>query len=235
MTKTVRIVAPVRNREWILPIYLRHLEALEYPSQALSFHFIANDCTDNTKGILYEFKHAWEGYGTHVEDSVCVDQVNFHRVEQDTRVDSVRQRTYPILANLRNALFEKAVHDGVDYVLSVDTDILVPPDLLQRLLAHQKDVVAALISNGIGAHNYLLRSLSGGLVKDPNPPVELFQVALTGAVCLYSRYACEIGRFRADKLGEDAGFANSLVGHDISMWVDGTLHCRHIMRPEDMP
>lgn len=44
----------------------------------------------------------------------------------------------------RNNIAEKALHWGADYLLWLDADQTYPPDMIQRLLAHQKDIVGGI-------------------------------------------------------------------------------------------
>lgn len=51
------------------------------------------------------------------------------------------------LAAMRNQLRDVALVGDFDYLLSVDSDIIIPPDLLHTLLAADKPWVSALVSN----------------------------------------------------------------------------------------
>ena len=48
------------------------------------------------------------------------------------------------LANSRNMLRDLLLQDHFDYFLSLEQDILPPPDVIQRLLAHGKPVVSGV-------------------------------------------------------------------------------------------
>lgn len=52
----------------------------------------------------------------------------------------------------RNKLVTAAISGGFDYLLMLDDDMRVPHDLVQRLLAHDKDVVGALYYQRGGLH-----------------------------------------------------------------------------------
>jgi len=54
---------------------------------------------------------------------------------------------YAHLASLRNMLSAKVLELGADALLSVDSDILVPSDLVQNLKASERPWVAALVRN----------------------------------------------------------------------------------------
>lgn len=46
-----------------------------------------------------------------------------------------------IVANGRNSLVKAAMSIKADYLLQIDSDMVFPPDCLDRLLAHDKDIV----------------------------------------------------------------------------------------------
>lgn len=48
-----------------------------------------------------------------------------------------------IIANGRNNLVATMISNKADYLLQIDSDLVFPPDTLNRLLAHGKDIVGA--------------------------------------------------------------------------------------------
>lgn len=226
MNPLVLIAAPVRNRAWILPRYLDAIAALDYPQDRLRFAWFLNDCQDNSAAILSRWMDD-DRRGT-------LETFNTGRTESEyrgaTRVAGPRCRAYPVLATLRNRILDEAAWLGADYLLSLDTDVIVRPDTLRRLLDHKKDVVAALVRNGERAWNYLQHDQSRDeYIRCGAPHPGLFRVGLTGAACLYSRRAIQAGRFSVGATGEDEGMARSLRAAGIEMWVDGTHELEHVM------
>lgn len=225
----VMIAAPARNRAWILPRYLDALAALDYPRDFLLFHWIVNDSTDDSLRLLQEWCAGRPRAMVHQEDT--------GRTESEyagaLRLAGPRSRAYPILADLRNCIREWVLVSGVDYLLSVDTDILVRPDTLRRLLSHQVDVVAALVDNGHRAHNFLSwDSRTGDFYRRPAQHISqdwLTNVGLTGACCLYSRRALGAGTWGVGVTGEDEGFARCMLDVGIDQWVDGGHQLEHVM------
>lgn len=51
-------------------------------------------------------------------------------------------RVFPALA--REEIANKAMSENADYIFFFDDDMVMPPDLFERLYKHQKDIVAAL-------------------------------------------------------------------------------------------
>lgn len=48
-----------------------------------------------------------------------------------------------MLGNLRQAMVQGALSNGATHILMIDSDMRFPPDTLDRLLAHQVDIVGA--------------------------------------------------------------------------------------------
>jgi 2-polyprenyl-3-methyl-5-hydroxy-6-metoxy-1,4-benzoquinol methylase len=96
----------------------------------------------------------------------------------------------------RNLLISAAMSEHCDFLLMLDDDMLPPPDLLQRLLAHQKPVMGALYWQRGGAyHPVIMRefALQGDLKKfqflSPDDPIivekpGVHQVDVIGGGCL---------------------------------------------------
>src|SRR3972149_412413 len=118
MNKNILIGSPIRNRGWILPEYLTHLEFLDYPKENLAFHFILNDSTDDSKYWLENWKNLNENKYRYVK----IEEINFSYPEDlgcfgngrsgSAKISQVRrQYTYKALAELRNKLLDSANED----------------------------------------------------------------------------------------------------------------------------
>ena len=226
----VTIGAPVRNRAWILPRYLDALERLDYPKERLAFHWIVNDSMDATEGIL----HAWKEAHFSKYRRITIDRIDFGPRPMDTfgaiRVPAKRDLSLPVLAELRNRLFEDL---DSEYFFGVDSDIIVNQETLKCLLSHKKDVCAALVRNGIQIGDYIFLLYNEKTDRfyrnNVEAPNRLFEVGLTGACCLYSWLAATHGIWSVERTGEDEGLARSLRPLEIAPFVDGTQHCEHVM------
>lgn len=161
------------------------------------------------------------------------------------RQTSRDRQMYGRLACLRNILAEVALGTDCDALLSVDSDIIVMPDLLERLLATNKAWVAPLVRNDVEGANprghwnvFKLKGIErdAGLCDhfrpmgpgwpneevlgwDPRDP-KREQCLAAGAVCLYKRELLEKVRWRTDSRGrqEDLGFAMEAFGAGYRAW-----------------
>ena len=222
----IMIGAPVRNRGWILPKYLKHIYNIDYPKDKIQLCFILNDSTDRSGEILDDFlwKHGKEYAGM----TIAIERLG--QVE-DKRTSEVRQKIYHSLADLRNLLLESAVEKKVDYLLSVDSDILVPPKILSDLLANKKPIVSAQIWND-RTKNYPNIMIKQGdqIVHYLNfPKNSLFPCDVTGAVYLIRKDVLSSVRYEYHRQGEDVGFCLNAKEKGFSIWADSRIKCEHVM------
>ena len=110
-TPTVTIGMPTFNREWSLPQVLASLYELDYDKKRVRICFVDNESTDSTMRLIEEFRAK---HGNEYESVVVV-------VARSN------------ISKARNIAFEKAA--GTDYIFCLDSDILVPPDTINRLLS----------------------------------------------------------------------------------------------------
>ena len=101
---------PTFNREWSLPQVLDSVYHLEYDKKSVRLCFVDNESTDGTMRIIEEFRAK-------------------HGDEYESVVVVVAKSN---ISRARNIAFEKAA--GTDYIFCLDSDILVQPDTINRLL-----------------------------------------------------------------------------------------------------
>lgn len=224
---TVLIAAPVRNRETHLPQYLEGLRNLQYPKDRIGFFFLVNDSTDKSLELLRDFKWSCAtGYRECVVDVLDLGTV------PDRRKWEARKKVYKALATLRNRILDYFENSDYDYLFSVDSDIYVKPNVLERLMSHQKPFVAAMISNMPKkmVPNAMVRS-RGDLRRfyPPEGEAAIYEVAVTGAVGLMTREVLG-SRYAWSKQGEDIPFCDSLRERGIKIYLDTAPVAKHDMR-----
>lgn len=225
---TVLIGCPVRNRAWILPEYL---DALDNMHQARRFLFVENNSEDNTFSLLEEFA------SRHNPDCMVM---SLHNQPYDHwQRGAYAHNQYRHLAELRNRFIELFLHSEYDYLLSIDSDIIAYPNLLDELLKHanQDTIVAAAISNipdkkldGHTPGNFM-RYFDNYLSHLTHHPLTgVIDVDVTGAVYLIPRKVVEAGvRYGPHGQGEDIPFCNIAKAQGFSIKVVLDPLCEHRM------
>lgn len=219
----VVIGCPVRNRDWILSEYLTAISKLDYPKHKIYLYFVLNDSVDNSKKILEQFKE--DNLKSYFNITIIEKNFGFPNDlgEQGLgrKNNGIDRGTYcaKALSECRNMLLNAAMNHDFDYLFFVDSDIIVLPDVLTKLIETKKDVVAALVRNDHhNAYNFLHidKNISRGTI-----PSRLFQVDITGAVMLVSKkiFLNKVLRYYPTSTGEDEGFCNKLKQSNIPMYV----------------
>ncbi len=244
--KRIFIGAPISNRSWIAPYYLRNLYAQTYPKHLCEILWIVNNSNDKTMQLLTDFKQKHE----HEYKRIRIQIYNASGVPEDKRTADLREKfTYSWLAELRNRLLDEFLKTDCDYYLNCDSDILMRKDCLERLVSHDKDFVAGLIYNGYlfadgTPYKYpnILREYEprqykhvvNYRVKNPETNYEnpLMEVDFTGAINIVSRDVAKKARYAWHKQGEDEPFSYSARKAGFSIWCDLYNYNQHVMAKE---
>jgi cellulose synthase/poly-beta-1,6-N-acetylglucosamine synthase-like glycosyltransferase len=143
-TKTVTIASPIRDRENYLPTYLECILKQTYPKKLTNLFFVTNNIKDNSIQILKQFKKEHENKF----NLIRLDNYNNENIPHDGEHRLLRAKTkkiYLFLAELRNYICQKV---NTDYLFSVDSDIMLLPDTLEKLINSKKNCISALVCNG---------------------------------------------------------------------------------------
>lgn len=222
----IAIGCPIRNRAWILPEYLEALQEIDYPSKV--YLFLENDSEDESLYILQQIK-------PDMLQSIKTGADRWRRGEYN-------QDQFSHLAEVRNQFLEMFLQTDADYLLSVDSDVIVPPDILTRLLelADEKTIIGAAISNvagkpldGATPGNFLIRlnEYSGSYIHPPHYELSgVMDVDVVGAVYLIPRKAIKDGvRYGENSQGEDIYFSQQAKGKGYKLQVLLDPICDHRM------
>jgi hypothetical protein len=254
--KRIVIAFPCRDRAWVLPYFLKHIYNIDYNKKLIDIYCVVNNSKDLSHKILKEFKKKYESEYNSINIEL---RNNYEFAMRDERRESIRLKMYHWLADLRNLLVNKCVELNCDYMLSVDTDILVPSDILKRLINHNKDYVSSLIYNGylfkprnvsvdykpvLNAYKFpnilnkynqnSYKHIVNYKVKNPNllEKDTIAEVDFTGAVFLVSREVCKVARFGWDKQGEDEVFCRTAKENGFKLYCDLSLYSQHMMNKD---
>lgn len=149
------------------------------------------------------------------------------------------------IAFARNIVSQYALKEEFDWLIMLDDDAVFPPDLVRRLISHNKDVVSALAYQRMEPHGTVAYEFSAEL----KGPVHLEGIEHTGlrkvdgtgmhVVCIKTSVFAQMkekgielmyGGFD-NKFGEDFAFCAHLQEVGIQAYVDTDLITGHIGDP----
>lgn len=133
----VTIVSPCRDAAHLFDAYRRRIDTLVHPYAALRVVLIEGDSIDNT------WSRCWEWAAQDSRVTVVKRDTGKPRYGSIVNLDR-----FEGLATVFNAGLDAVDTEWSDYVLFLPFDIRYEPDMLQRLLAHDVDMVSPLVFQG---------------------------------------------------------------------------------------
>ena len=209
----VLIAAPLKQERKIFREYQNGLDHLIIPDGVqVDRYFVVNDCPE----VIPEIRGAdW------VE--INSDDVTMYQDHLWTD-DLVNKMSY-----YRNLTIRKALEGGYDYLLSVDTDLVLEPHTLEYLIKADKDCVAGLFWTNGWSNAWMYDQVTGNNEPEWREP-GLYRVGGTGALFLIKRKVLEAGvdytpipNLRKAVFGEDRHFCIRAVCNGFEIWADS--HC----------
>jgi hypothetical protein len=221
------IGCPIRNRAWALPKYLKALLDLDYSNKV--FLYLENDSNDSTLPILQEFATN-EWLAQVFSESFAGPGHSRGEYNQDG---------YAHLAALRNRFLDFFLETDGNYLLSIDSDVIPPPETVKRLLGLMdgKTIAGAALCNVAGQKldghtpgNFMIEQDGQIVHPDPYPLSGVMDVAVIGACYMIPRQAIMDGvRYSANPQGEDIPWCLSAKEKGYSVKVVLDLVCDHRM------
>ncbi len=152
----------------------------------------------------------------------------------------------------RNKLREEFLRRDYDYFLSLEQDVIPPKDVIERLVKHEKDVVAGVYYYPfkiriVDKNNRLIKitkklmaavsliNPANEKVMRPCPPEEtigkrVIKVRGIGlGCCLISRKTIERIKFRWTNIDDAQNFSNDCWSQGIEIYVDTSVKCVHML------
>lgn len=148
-----------------------------------------------------------------------------------------------LIYDSRNKLAAKAMKDEFDYVLWLDSDMVFSPDILEKLIADDKDMVSGLYFRRTSPYTPVIYKDSelkdGRLVWSDYtdyPKGELFKVAGAGFGCVLMKTDMifdMIGKYGdwftpLYSSGEDLSFCYRARELGYEIWCDSRIKCGHM-------
>ena len=154
--------------------------------------------------------------------------------------ESARQR----IVDSRNILRQKVIDENYDYFLSLEQDVIPMPDLIQKLLKHEKDIVSGVYfayqkNNGINLGlKPVLWKKSGKDKLDIMPEKEvlgprLIEIGACGLGCaLIHKDVLKKVKFRFSREYEgfdDMWFCYDSFNSGFKIYADTSAKCKHLI------
>jgi len=213
---------PVRNRGRVIGSTLSSIYQQKYPRKKIGCYFLLNDSTDNTEEILTSFQKKYREEYRFIE----IEKINLG-TPPDIRsrphmmpkpIPYNRQEIYKALCQLNNMVLERLLKDDAEYLFAVDSDTLLQPDCLAKLVKARRKVITTIqaVDYQGGRILGIWRISSNGLCKRITPQEreqekEIFEVNLIGGTWLLSREIPEKGiRYEYDGRGASVGFSERI-------------------------
>ena len=222
--KKILITAPLRQDPDVFEAYQSGLDALEVPEGfEVDRFFVVNDCPEvipHIRDAEYEIINTGEQYEKTHNDHLWTLELMWK------------------MGELRNRTIRRMLDGGYDYWLSIDTDIVVDPWTLYRLLAADKDIVSEIFwtqaPNGRFWCNAWMADQSAGMPEEWHKP-GLYRCGMTGALTLVRRAVFEAGvsyekipNINTALRGEDRHFCVRAACAGFELWIDTHCPARHL-------
>ena len=218
----VLIAAPLRQKPEIFREYQKGLDDLIIPEGVTADRFfVVNDCPE----VIPEIRDAeW------IENNS--DNVTVYDNHLWTN-DLVYK-----MSVMRNQTIKKVLDGGYDYLLSVDTDLVLEPHTLEVLLGEKKDIIAGLFWTNGWSNAWLYDQAAGYDPEWIKPGT--YKVGGTGALILISRKVFEAGvdytpipNLRKAVFGEDRHFCIRAVCNGFDIWANSQCLPVHLYKAPD--
>ncbi|EFM08410.1 glycosyl transferase family 2 [Paenibacillus curdlanolyticus YK9] len=136
------IASPVRQSPAILALFLHGLLLLHADGIEVAYRFIDDNDDDRSSRLLQQFAHAVGPAAAILQSSAPAEAA-----ESYVRTEHTHQWSESLIwkvASFKNSLISHARDAQYDYLLLVDSDLVLHPDTLHRLVAADRPIVSEI-------------------------------------------------------------------------------------------
>ena len=141
MTATVFLAILAKQKENVLPLFLKTIWELDYPKDHIVLYVRTNNNTDRTKEILEEWIDGHSAY----YKTVLYDGSDIDKNIQQYGVHEWNGERFRALARIRQESLNVCYDLGCDYYFVVDVDNFIFPETLNALIEADKPIVGPLL------------------------------------------------------------------------------------------
>lgn len=142
----------------------------------------------------------------------------------------------------RNIIAKYAQENGFDYIMWVDSDMILPKNTLVRLLSHDKDIVAGVYSYKVLGNKEVVakrfqdetrEEYDNLTIKEIKESSGLIEVDGFGFGCVLTKVSVfkEIPYpwfIYTQEMGEDIFFCRKAQNEEYKLWLDTDVICGHV-------
>lgn len=141
MASKVFIAILAKQKEKVLPLFLRSLEELDYPKSDITLYVRTNNNTDRTRDIL----ETWIDQNKEKYRDVIYDGNDIEQNVEKYKVHEWNGERFRALAKIRQASIEECLRTDCEYYLVIDVDNFIFPETLNDLIEANKPIVAPML------------------------------------------------------------------------------------------
>lgn len=199
--------------------YVKAIKSLRVPDKSTIAHIMVVDTSDEIDAVKFE-----------------VQDQNF--MYQHLQIEKPMDR----VVAARNAIFDYANQNDYDYVLFIDSDVIVPTNTIEQLLSYHVPVVSGFypILTEFGLPTpcaKMLNKEAPGFINFPDSKLDgkIYLVALVGLGCILIskeifskfKFRCERGKYGNLLKSEDWCFCEDLKKSGVAINFDTGLSAKH--------
>lgn len=158
--------------------------------------------------------------------------------------DAYQEHARDRIVQSRNILRQKMLDGGYDYFFSLEQDVIPPPDVVERLLVHKKDIVSGVyFTKYIIEGKERVKPLLWGFVEGkPNkirflddevekPQFIRIKAAGLGCILISRKVLKEIpfGLEKETNTFDDIVFCKQAAEKKFELFADTSIKCRHLI------
>jgi hypothetical protein len=146
----ILIAILAKQKAPVLPLYLKCIEALDYPKSKLHLHIRTNNNTDDTAAILA----AWVERVGNAYGGVEMNAADVTEPVEQFGVHEWNPLRFSVLGRIRAESIERAVALGCRFYFVADVDNFVVPRTLRALVELDLPIVAPLVRHARAGSRY---------------------------------------------------------------------------------
>jgi hypothetical protein len=145
----VLIAILAKQKELLLPLYLKCMDELDYPKSSIFLYIRTNNSTDKTEILLRK----WVNQVGHLYAGVEFDAEEVEARVEEFGVHEWNPTRFGVLGHIRDVSLRRTLERECDFYFSADVDNFIRPCTLHELVALDLPIVAPFLRS-IGSSDF---------------------------------------------------------------------------------